>query len=347
MKSFKSLLAAASALTMVASIGAISVSAEDTEVTGIVGNSITATTTVDSPIINVVVPSTFTFALNNYEIGGKSQIYSDDFKIVNKSNVPVNVGVTVATTVKSASLVDDASKVLNNGTANAFLQLDYASKWTRDGDDATTMATEDDDPVFGVTYEDTPVSKTLGATNNFDFLLGPATYDSSTPPVLTELNDTVPAAAFKLSGTLDESFTWTTANISMKVSYKITSMKGSTYTARASEASTENAQGLVQPTLMGADNTKLSSITVDEGNTLVSSIIGTGAATVKSIGTYSISTKKTTALSATGNYTLASGTNTITWLKTQEIGDGLVFTMSDGSIYYFTASGLSTIAPTA
>lgn len=89
---------------------------------GDAGNTITGESDVKDPIYCVVVPTTLEFSVDAFEQGQRSQIYSADFPIINKSNV--NVKVDVALKVEGASgqnvtFVSKADDVTTDGSSTA------------------------------------------------------------------------------------------------------------------------------------------------------------------------------------------------------------------------------------
>lgn len=144
---FLSLLLASA---MVVSMAATPVLAADTEFTDpTASNQITGNSGLEPVTYRVVVPTTLTFAIDPYEQAGKSQIYSGDLSIINKSNVPVKVVASVSveenlTTVtdEEVTFVTSADAVKEDETKNLYFAAEVATAITEEkytADDATAF----------------------------------------------------------------------------------------------------------------------------------------------------------------------------------------------------------------
>jgi len=78
------------------------------------GQEVTGTATIKNPIYSIVVPTGFEFAVDAFEQGGQSQVYSQEFNIINKSNVNVRVNVNAKA---EALLEDDAAAIIKDTEA--------------------------------------------------------------------------------------------------------------------------------------------------------------------------------------------------------------------------------------
>lgn len=87
------------------------------EMTATTGQEITGTSEIKNPIYSVVIPTKFEFSVDAFSQGGQSQIYSEEFNIINKSNVAVRVNVNAkATPLKSATLKTAEADVTETST---------------------------------------------------------------------------------------------------------------------------------------------------------------------------------------------------------------------------------------
>lgn len=97
------------------------------------------------PIYNVVVPTDLVFSVDAFEQGERSQIYSVDFPIVNRSNLNVKVSVSL--------------KVVDNTTAQDITFLADPADVTKDG-------TNKDKEVYIAAAVPATVTSTLGTDVN-------------------------------------------------------------------------------------------------------------------------------------------------------------------------------------
>ena len=81
------------------------------------GGTITGDPTVVSPKLKVVVPTSLVFAFDPFEQKGQSGIYSEDFGVINKSNVDVRVDMAVSVSPKTGvTLKQDPDEVVETNT---------------------------------------------------------------------------------------------------------------------------------------------------------------------------------------------------------------------------------------
>lgn len=105
------------------------------------GGNLDVEVTVESGVVRVEVPTTMKVAIDQFETLGGSQIYSDPFTIVNRSEMDVKVDVTstatLGTGVKLLSSVDAAT---SSKATEAWLAA-AAQTTANDYDDSTTSGT--------------------------------------------------------------------------------------------------------------------------------------------------------------------------------------------------------------
>lgn len=89
------------------------------------GGSFDVNVDTKTPIIRVVVPTSMQIAVNQFEMGDAgSQIYSSDFDMENKSQIPVKVTVTSTATLKSGnSLLESKADVATAAAGEAWLAM--------------------------------------------------------------------------------------------------------------------------------------------------------------------------------------------------------------------------------
>ena len=121
----KKLLSTVVASALVATIMAVPVMADD-------GGSVDVDVTTKNAVIRVEVPTTLAVAINQFEKGDSgSQIFSGDFDITNKSEIPVKLQVTSTATLDSASpitLVSSKKAAEDSKEANGEAWLAVAAQ---------------------------------------------------------------------------------------------------------------------------------------------------------------------------------------------------------------------------
>jgi len=329
MKGFKKLFAALTALTITASMCSFAVSAADGDNTKEIATygasqTVASNTTLTEEVVCVVVPTSFALTLDPHGIKSDDAISSTDFTLVNKSNIPVDVAVTLTTTASGVTLAESSDDIVNNGTAVAHLGFYSSNAWTGSG------APE---------YKDAE-SFALKANNTFDYYLKAATFDDNVFSALA--GEKRGCTAFKIKGDLDELYLWKNTSIKVAAAYKITSMKAATADTRYRVAKSTEDQNMIVPTLLTKANEKPTEI--NEGADILT-LVGIGSATIKSVGTYDATSGKITALVAKTNYVLTG--NSISFLGDNDHISDLAITLSNGTVLYQTSSGLVTALPKA
>lgn len=142
----KKVIATLLAATMVMSTSVMAYAAEITTPgeSGTYTSTVTGDSAIQTPTIKITVPTTVSMTIDPYKIAEKNQIVSDDQFIINKSNVPISVGVGLYATKKTeASDITLATAALKGSetTKSVFAYLDMVS--SEDGSTATHTGTYD------------------------------------------------------------------------------------------------------------------------------------------------------------------------------------------------------------
>lgn len=115
------------------------------------GSSIDGDSTLVEPIYKITVPTALTFGVDAFEQNGRSQIYSVDYPIINKSNVNVKVDVKLEVAPKSGVTInfkDSADDVGNTGTdKDVWFAAAVPTEVTETADGAASYTK----PIFKVT----------------------------------------------------------------------------------------------------------------------------------------------------------------------------------------------------
>lgn len=236
------------------------------------GATITGDATVENPVYKVVVPTDLTFAIDPFEQKGSgSQIFSEDFSMINKSNVAVRVNAAVTVAGKDSTVTlktteadvkeDDSSKQVYiavqvpsavAGTAAAAAKYptslgtdsngDYYDNSLADTDLTLTEVTEVVD-VTGVTGTYTTSAKVaLDAEGkaNCLFALDKAVYteyysakDKSTTAkqFKTCAASEAGVATFRFTGKVNSKAAWAAGDVTASVTYTFIGLSGDNYTA--------------------------------------------------------------------------------------------------------------------
>lgn len=136
------------------------------------GGSIEGESGVVNPIYRVVIPTALTYAIDAFEQQGQSQIYSGDFSIINKSNLPVKVDVKVKATPKTdVTLVASAAEVSETDTTkNLYFAAEFPSAVVETAAAAAEYETPDGVQLGGMVgdgtkyYKDAATETAVGAS---------------------------------------------------------------------------------------------------------------------------------------------------------------------------------------
>lgn len=267
------------------------------------GGSITADSDLEKPEYKVVVPTTLVFAIDPFEQAGKSQVYSEDLTIINKSNVPVKIKASVAVvdkagtdvtfqTSESAVSEADTSKnlffaveVAKTVTETAKAAESYTTKIYEDSNgklDTTDAGTETEVKMTDVDYVTTTygadtvkVPATAAKAAEVTFALAGAKYieyhddsaDADKIAFQQMAASNAGSAAFRFSGKVNTTAAWADDEITATVTYTFTGLSGTNYSALAAKATASGSQGYipssVAPSLAASSYTVAASTAFD------------------------------------------------------------------------------------
>ncbi len=163
----KRMLSAILAMSMVMGMGTVTAFAADGPIDPN-GDSVDVTNDgYEAPVIDVTVPTITKgtgITLDPYNIAGKGQIYSPEYKVVNNSNVPVVF--TLKGAVASSDTVDIVAKKLTNGTKWASVSVSITDGLEKTTTKVVPMAGEN---VLGVDVVGTTYMAAYGGTASFKY----------------------------------------------------------------------------------------------------------------------------------------------------------------------------------
>lgn len=262
------LMAVTMCTTMLGSTALASTTSFDGNLTAVGGTEITGDSKLENPVYKIVVPTTLDFAVDPFEQKGQSQVYSKDFYMVNKSNVPVQldcaVTLTAGTDVTIKDKAEDVKETNNDKLIYMEAEIPGAVTGT-DAEDAAAYAT----PLkkSGTTYYDatkvpSSVTDAADAEEMIDTTDAKGTYDTNKKVGLgtaektlsfaldkaeyveyyTEADLSATAkqfkqvaannkgnAAFRFSGKVNTKATWATNAVTAKVKYTFNGLTGTNY----------------------------------------------------------------------------------------------------------------------
>lgn len=107
------------------------------------GGQVTGTSTVENPIYKIEVPTDLVFAIDPFVQKGQSQIYSEDFSMINKSNVAVRVDCAVTLAAGTDVVIkDSADDVKETGTEKlVYMEAEVPSAVTETAETAAAYET--------------------------------------------------------------------------------------------------------------------------------------------------------------------------------------------------------------
>lgn len=98
-----------------------------TDATAASTKTVTGNNTAVNPIYKVSLPTTLVFAIDAFNLNGNGEVSSNNYAIINRSNVPVQVKTNFKTKAKTGTTLADATISNAADTKEAFLQLSYAT----------------------------------------------------------------------------------------------------------------------------------------------------------------------------------------------------------------------------
>lgn len=112
----------------------------DEDVLAAGGVEVEGDSTVENPAYKIVVPTQLDFAVDPFEQRGQSQIYSKDFYMVNKSNVPVQLDCTVTLEAATGVTIKDNADDVKETDDSKLIYMEAEIPGAVDGTDATAAA---------------------------------------------------------------------------------------------------------------------------------------------------------------------------------------------------------------
>lgn len=88
------------------------------------GAEITGNSGIENPVYKIVVPTTLDFAIDPFEQKNQSQVYSKDFFMVNKSNVPVQLDCAVILTAGTDVVIKDKAADVKETNTDKLIYME-------------------------------------------------------------------------------------------------------------------------------------------------------------------------------------------------------------------------------
>ena len=256
------------------------------------GSTITGDSGVENPTYKIVVPTTLDFAVDPFEQKGQSQIYSKDFYMVNKSNVPVQLDCAVTLEADTGVEIKDTEADVTETNTDKLIYMEaeipgavtetnadpaaYTPALVTDGTDvyetgkAPSTATTDVEDMVDTTDAKGTYSSSkkigLGTTEKkLSFALEKATYKdyytaddkSSSAKLYQEVaGSQAGSAAFRFSGKVNTKATWSQSAVTATVKYTFNGLTGTNYAALVEEPdATAHAYVEVNKNVVESDGT--------------------------------------------------------------------------------------------
>lgn len=311
------------------------------------GGSVSGSSTVENPKYKIVVPTNLAFAIDPFEQKGQSQIYSEDFSMINKSNVPVRLDCAVSLTAGTDVVIKDtAVEVTETGTEKlVYMEAEIPSAVTETAANAaayvTALETDSNGDYYtagtltsGGTAANEMVDTTAAAGNytqnakvglkgasatKLTFALDKADYTTYYTAADKTTSDKqfknvaasqAGSATFRFSGKVNSKANWAASAVTATVAYTFNGLSGTNYDALIAKQVT-NTHGYV---LEDTAPVVAATGTYDKatGRITANVSLGTGAkaTTIKSV-TYGSNNNPTSVLPA-ANYSVSGSTFTAT-----------------------------------
>lgn len=229
------------------------------------GQEITGDSGVENPTYKIVVPTTLDFAVDPFQQKGQSQIYSKDFYMVNKSNVPVQLDCAVTLTAGTDVVLKNTEAEVTETNSDKLIYMEaeipgavtettkaaaaFSTALKKDGNDyyeatnAPSSATDADEMIDTTDAKGTyTTSKKVGlgtTEKKLSFALKEATYQeyytaddqSASAKQFKQVADTqAGSAAFRFGGKVNTKATWAENAVTAKVKYTFNGLTPTNYT---------------------------------------------------------------------------------------------------------------------
>lgn len=309
------------------------------------GGTVQGSSTVENPKYKIVVPTNLVFAIDPFEQKGQSQIYSEDFSMINKSNVPVRLDCAVSLAAGTdVTIKDAASDVTETGTEKlVYMEAEIPSAVTEttaaaaayttaletdsNGDyystgvltSGGTAANEmaDTTAAAGTYTQNAKVGLKSSAPTKLTFALNKADYTTYYTAADKSTSDKqfknvaasqAGSATFRFSGKVNSKASWAASAVTATVKYTFNGLSDTNYSALIAKQVTNTHGYVVEDT----DPSIAATGTYNKSTGAITATVnlGTGAkaTTIKSV-TYGSNNNPTTVLPA-DNYSVSGTTFT-------------------------------------
>lgn len=308
------------------------------------GGTVTGDSTVENPKYKIVVPTSLVFAIDPFEQKGQSQIYSEDFSMINKSNVPVRLDCSVSLSAGTGVTIKDAaSDVTETGTDKlVYMEAEipsavtetsaaaaaYADSLAKDSNNdyylnslSVSGATEVTDEMVDTTAaagtytQNAKVGLKSSAATKLTFALNKADYTTYYTVADKSASDKqfknvaasqAGSATFRFSGKVNSKASWANSAVTATVAYTFNGLSDTNYTALMTKQ-VANTHGYV---VEDTDPSITATGTYNKATGAITATVnlGTGAkaTTIKSV-TYGSNNNPTTVLPS-ANYSVTGST---------------------------------------
>lgn len=194
--------------------------------------------TVDRATYNLILPSNLDFAVDSFEVNGNGQIYGVDYPIVNASQFPVKVGITISSNSRSAVLVESDSDKLDSLSANrtAYLAAYVPANISVASVSAGAVSVNTISGNFTNVSANTAFPVLSGNAAEFSFKLGKL---ASPGADLSKSN----VATFSWTGKVNTATKWADGDLSVESAFTITGLSSEAFTDLGSNSDNNLAGG--------------------------------------------------------------------------------------------------------